>query len=67
MWGIRDENKLDKVCKNDEKDIKEYKVSEIKFKPKRRRNNINDELSDKEIRELEELERREGKSKLDDN
>ena len=51
----------------DEKDIKEYKVSEIKFKPKRRRNNINDELSDKEIRELEELERREGKSKLDDN
>ena len=28
---------------------------------------INDELSDKEIRELEELERREGKSKLDDN
>lgn len=25
---------------NDEKDIKEYKVSEIKFKPKRRRNNI---------------------------
>ena len=52
---------------NDEKDIKEYKVSEIKFKPKRRRNNINDELSDKEIRELEELERREGKSKLDDN
>ena len=52
---------------NDEKDIKEYKVSEIIFKPKRRRNNINDELSDKEIRELEELERREGKSKLDDN
>ena len=58
---------LNYTYENDEKDIKEYKVSEIKFKPKRRRNNINDELSDKEIRELEELERREGKSKLDDN
>ena len=57
---------LNYTYENDEKDIKEYKVSEIKFKPKRRRNNINDELSDKEIRELEELERREGKSKLDE-
>lgn len=55
------------TLENDEKDIREYKVSELKFKQKKRRSNINDELSDKEIRELEELERKEGKSKLDDN
>lgn len=54
------------TLENDEKDIKEYKVSDLKFKPKKRRNN-NDEMTDKEIRALEELERREGKSKLDDN
>lgn len=51
----------------DEKDIKEYKVSELRFKPKKRRKNFNDSLSDDEVRALEELERREGKSKLDDN
>lgn len=55
------------TLENDEKDIREYKVSELKFKAKKRRNNINDDLSDKEIRALEELERKEGKSKLDDN
>ena len=55
------------TLENDEKDIREYKVSELKFKQKKRRSNINDELSDIEIRELEELERKEGKSKLDDN
>ena len=51
----------------DEKDIREYKVSELKFKPRKRRNNDQDDLSDKEIRALEEMERREGMSKLDDN
>ncbi len=55
------------TLENDEKDIKEYKVDDIKFKPRRRRNNNNSDLSDKEIRALEELERKEGKSKLDDN
>ena len=52
---------------HDEKDVREYKVSELKFKPRKKRNNYNDDLNDKEIRALEELERREGKSKLDDN
>lgn len=51
----------------DEKDIKEYKIADIKFKPKRRRNNSKDDISDADVRALEELERREGKSKLDDN
>lgn len=51
----------------DEKDIKEYKIADIKFKPKRRRNSNKDDISDADVRALEELERREGKSKLDDN
>ena len=49
---------------NDEKEIREYKVSELKFKPKRRRESLN--ISDEELRELEALERQEGKSKFDD-
>lgn len=51
----------------DEKEIREYKVSEIKFKPGKRRHFSKDDLSDAEIRELEYLERKEGKSKLNDN
>ena len=51
----------------DEKDIKEYKVSELKFKPRKRRNNNKEDISDAEIKELEDLERKDGKSKLDDN
>ncbi|MCM1307057.1 MAG: stage 0 sporulation family protein [Butyrivibrio sp.] len=51
----------------DEKDIKEYKIADIKFKPKRRRSSNRDDISDADVRALEELERREGKSKLDDN
>ena len=51
----------------DEKDIKEYKISDIKFKPKRRRSSNKDDIADADVRALEELERREGKSKLDDN
>lgn len=51
----------------DEKDIREYKISDIKFKPRRRRSSSKDDISDADVRALEELERREGKSKLDDN
>lgn len=55
------------IIGKDEKDIKEYKVDDLKFKPRKKRKNFNDSLSDAEIKALEELERREGKSKLDDN
>lgn len=51
----------------DEKDIKEYKIADIRFKPKRRRSSNKDDISDADVRALEELERKEGKSKLDDN
>ena len=49
---------------NDEKEIREYKVDRLKFKPKRRRESLN--INDEELRELEALERQEGKSKFDD-
>ena len=49
---------------NDEKEIRDYKVSQLKFRPKRRREKVN---MDAELKQLEALEKREGKSKLDDN
>ncbi len=52
------------VTIGDEKEVREYKVNQIRFKPKRRKEKIN--ISDEELRELEMLERREGSSKLDD-
>ena len=48
----------------DEKEIRDYKVSQLKFRPKRRREKVN---IDAELKQLEALEKREGKSKLDDN
>ncbi|WP_343247551.1 stage 0 sporulation family protein [Diplocloster hominis] len=50
---------------NDEKEIREYKVNELKTKPKRKKEKIN--IADKELKALEALEKKEGKSKLDDN
>jgi hypothetical protein len=40
-------------------------VEELKFKPKRHHEKIN--INDEELKELEALERKEGKSKLDDD
>lgn len=53
------------VTLNDEKEIREYKVSQLRFKPKKKKEKI--ELTDEELRQLELLEKSEGKSKLDDN
>ena len=55
------------VGKDEAKEIREYKASELKFKPARRRHQYKNDLSDAEIKALEDLERKEGKSKLDDN
>ena len=49
----------------DEKEIREYKVEQLKFRPKRRRDRVN--VNDAELKALEALERKEGKLKLDDN
>ena len=48
----------------DEKEIREYQVESLKFRPKRRRERVN---VDAELKQLEALEKREGKSKLDNN
>ena len=49
----------------DEKELREYKVEQLKFKPRRKKEKLN--LNDKELKELKALEKDEGKSKLDDN
>ena len=51
---------------NDEKEIHEYKVDQLRFKRKHNKNNKVD-VSDAELKELEKLEKQEGKSKLNDN
>lgn len=47
----------------DEKEVREYKVEDLKFKPKKKKEKI---ALDEELRVLEMLERKEGKSLLDD-
>lgn len=53
------------TLENDEKEVREYKVEELRFK-QRRRKERNSSLEDEELRVLELLERKEGKSLLDD-
>ena len=53
------------VTVNDEKEIREYKLDQLSFKPKRKKEKIN--ITDVELKALELLEQKEGKSKLDDN
>ncbi len=50
---------------DDEKEIREYPVDELKFKRRKRENRMTAEEL-KEVKELERLEKAEGKSKLDD-
>lgn len=49
----------------DDKEIREYKVSQLKFKPRRKKEK--GQIADHELKALEALEKREGKSKLNDN
>ena len=49
---------------HDEKEIREYKVDQLRFKPRRRRKKA--EVEDAELKKLEALEKKEGKSKLDE-
>ena len=48
------------TTENDEKEIREYKSEELKFKPRKRRNKVSKE----EMKNLAELEKNEGASKL---
>lgn len=53
------------TLENDEKEVREYKVEELKFRPKKRKEKGNN-IDDEELRALELLEKKEGKSLLDD-
>ncbi len=48
---------------NDEKEIRDYKVTELRFKARKKKEKV---ALDEELKKLERLEKAEGKSKLDD-
>lgn len=48
---------------NDEKEVREYQADELKFRRERRRDNRSSE-ADKELKKLEAMEKKEGKSKI---
>ena len=52
------------TLENDEKEVREYKVEDLKFKPKKKKEKI---ALDEELRALELLEKKEAKSKLNDD
>lgn len=53
------------ITNNDQKELVEYKAEDLKFTPRRRRNN-RVEVEDKELKQLEKLDKKEGQSKLED-
>lgn len=56
------------TLENEEKEIREYKVDELRFRPRRKKERGNkNQVDDKELKELEALEQKEGKSKLNGN
>ena len=73
---LRQKVKLKVAQEDDTFEIEEYKVDELRFRPKKKggqkggghgKKGGNDGSSDKELKELENLERKEGKSKLDED
>lgn len=52
------------ILENDEKEIREYKAGEVRFKPRRRKKDVR--LSREELKELKALEEKNGASKLND-
>lgn len=50
------------TLENDEKEVREYKVEELKFKPRKRKDNVK---VDKELRKLEILESKDKNSRID--
>ena len=61
---LRQQVKVIVTVDHDEKEIREYKVDQLRFKPRRKRKKT--EVEDAELKKLEALEKREGKSKLDE-
>lgn len=54
------------TLENDEKELREYAVSELKFRPKRRRGHGDKDKVDREVAALEALERKEARKSIDD-
>lgn len=52
------------VVDRDEKEIREYRADQLKFRPRRKKGK--GDIEDKELKKLEAMEKREGKSKLDE-
>ncbi len=61
---LRQQVKLIVTVNHDEKEIREYKVDQLRFKPRKRKKKT--EVEDAELKKLEALEKKEGKSKLDE-
>jgi cell fate regulator YaaT (PSP1 superfamily) len=54
------------TMENDEKEVREYKVEDLQFKQRKRKERTPASIEDEELRVLELLEKKEGKSLLDD-
>lgn len=61
---LRQQVKVVVTVDRDEKEIREYHVDQLKFKPRRRKGKV--DVNDAELKKLEALEKKEGKSKLDE-
>ncbi|MBQ8912735.1 MAG: stage 0 sporulation protein, partial [Lachnospiraceae bacterium] len=61
----RQKVKLIVTLEDDSKEIEEYSVDDLRFKPKRRKND--NQVNDAELKALEALEAKEVGSKLDDD
>ena len=56
------------VTVNDEKEIREYKVDDLRFKPRKKKEKGKiDKLEDAELKQLEDLEKKEGKPRQNGN
>ena len=62
---LRQTVKVIVVVDKDEKEIRDYKVDQLKFKPRRRKEKSH--VQDDELKTLEALEKKESRSKLNDN
>jgi hypothetical protein len=54
------------TMENDEKEVREYKAEDLRFKQRKRKDKTASPIDDEELRVLELLEKKEGKSLLDD-
>ena len=63
---LRQRVKVLVTLENDEKELKEYPVEELRFKRKKRYDKVHID-DDKELKALEELEKKEGKAHISDD